>query len=484
MRLCEHILRKCRSAVRVLPGLVTVCCVSCINEYPDGRTEAGAPLPQGTVLALKVSLTDQAGFASTDGGDLPDIEKMRDLRVVITSKDAEGRECVEFNRYLDFSDASEKWRYKYGYVDDDRLMFKLTDTNPEKHVYLFANCEPLFTAEKIDHPDPEKGIYGDVGANKDKKLLAATAYIERLRGLTYTNAQLQEWVKPADGSAPNGIPMSAEYDITVVPGNTGIVDTYVLDAYILRAADKITFEYENKRTRYPIFVQNWGLQSVADKAFLLPQVDDAEANRRLVQGFDNWIGWYAEHSGTQSGAGGSHDNELQFTVPSDVSCVEYNGRGYKYSGSYAQDTYCDESGEITEEMYNGAVREEVSGLMLPGYDYDEQESTTVEDGTVYYFPETRFIPDASGRQQYTLYFNTLEYSSTGQETGGAWKYYVAVGSYNAVLSKVTTLFRNTHVKIHATFQEGDQVTLNVSVMNWKELGPYTGQLDYEQGDSE
>lgn len=143
---------------------------------------SGAPLPQGTVLALKVSLTDQAGFASADGGDLPDVEKMRDLRVVITSKDAGGTECVEFNRYLDFSDASEKWRYKYGYVDDDRLMFKLTDTNPEKHVYLFANCEPLFTAEKINHPDPENGIYGDVGANKDKKPIVATAYIERLPG--------------------------------------------------------------------------------------------------------------------------------------------------------------------------------------------------------------------------------------------------------------------------------------------------------------
>lgn len=462
MRLCEHILRKCRSAVRVLPGLVTVCCVSCINEYPDGRTEAGAPLPQGTVLALKVSLTDQAGFASADGGDLPDVEKMRDLRVVITSKDAEGREYVEFNRYIDFSDASEKWRYKYGYVNDDRLMFKLTDTNPEKHVYLFANCEPLFTAEKIDHPDPENGIYGDVGANRDKKPEQADEYIGELRNLTYTNDQLQEWVKPTDGSVPNGVPMSAEYDITVVPGNTGIVDTYVLDAYILRAADKITFtSYTNWKPQYALFVQGWELERVADRAYLLPRVAEDGGLYGPDKKCKTWIEWYADHI---INSPDSHGEELGFSVPENSTYSPYNGgKAPTYSGpEYENRDKPGQGGEI------------VSGLRIEGFDLSETKPGTAEDKATYYFPESRYVRAEETGQHYSMTFTTREYSTIAQEGSN-----YTPRSYTAELPNVTTLFRNTHVKIAVTLRESSQVDLNVSVINWSVQPPVTGDLEPE-----
>lgn len=447
-----------RTAALPLPLLLlaTVCCVSCINEYPDGRTEAG------TVLALKVSLTDQAGLASADGGDLPDVEKMRDLRVVITSKDADGTEWVEFNRYLDFSDASEKWRYKYGYVDDDRLMFKLTGTNPEKHVYLFANCEPLFTAEKIDHPDPEHGIYGDVGANKDKKPIVATAYIERLRGLTYTNAQLQEWVKPADGSVPNGIPMSAEYDITVVPGNTGIVDTYVLDAYILRAANKITFtSYTNWKPQYALFVQGWELERVADRAYLLPRVAEDGGLYGPDKKCKTWIEWYADHI---INSPDSHGEELGFSVPENSTYSPYNGgKAPTYSGpEYENRDKPGQGGEI------------VSGLRIEGFDLSGTKPGTAEDKATYYFPESRYVRAEETGQHYSMTFTTREYSAIAQEGSN-----YTPRPYTAELPNVTTLFRNTHVKIAVTLRESSQVDLNVSVINWSVQPPVTGDLEPE-----
>lgn len=481
-----------RTAALPLPLLLlaTVCCVSCINEYPDGRTEAG------TVLALKVSLTDQAGLASADGGDLPDVEKMRDLRVVITSKDADGTEWVEFNRYLDFSDASEKWRYKYGYVDDDRLMFKLTGTNPEKHVYLFANCEPLFTAGQIEHLDPEKGIYGDVGANKDKEPIVATAYIGKLRELTYTNAQLQEWVKPADGSEPNGIPMSAEYDITVVPGNTGIVDTYVLDAYILRAANKITFTYENTWIDQDLYIHGFSIDKVAKEAYLLARVPLKNEHNQQLLGDDakngTWLEWYVAHIlGILPGGhpDPSSPDELQFVTPGqDIDKKEYADGQYSRGPLHSETgPYDPSSTEVWQNFYDNIYSKESDGRYM--YTTEDNKNENIKGfylkslqgrpeeirrtTEAVYFPESNYHPanpdgGSAANQQYKLNI----YATSRERT------YNTVHVYNVVLTNVTTLFRNTHVHITARPVEEEFLILG-TLVDWNKYDEVSGEMKPE-----
>jgi hypothetical protein len=435
---------------------VLLCLVSCIWEFPPEETDA-LSLGDGATLALKVSLFDTDGFAAADreGEGLPEVEKMHDLRVVITSKADDGSEQVEFNRYLDFR--SGDWMYKYGYLDDDRLVFKVSGTNPQKHVYLFANCEPLFedifkeNAEKGDgvtvHVDPENGLYGDIGANEDWKPLPGEDYIKMLHEATYTNGQLQKWVK-TDGGKANGIPMSAEYEITVEPGNTGINGVHVLEAYIVRACNKITFEYVNEKSQHPIFISDWTLSDIAETAFLLPRVKSGSG----LDYSGSWIAGYAGHIEANRGDSfdkdNPHDGEeplYDFDVPSEPVL---KGLYYKY-------------GENAE----------VKGLEVPGVDVSgvPEIPKTKIDEVVHYFPESKNVKN--GSEQYTLDFTTSEYSRAEEYTPR---------KYGPIqLPKVLTLFRNTHVKIRAKIGQG-KMGIEVKVHEWDVVDDL--EVDCGQGD--
>ena len=77
-------------------------------------------------------------------------------------------------------------------------------------------------------------------------------------------------------------------------------------------------------------------------------------------------------------------------------------------------------------------------------------------------------------------FTAKEYNASA-DVGTRWQevtYPSAGNSY--ILDKVTTLFRNTHVKINAAFDEKGQVELGVSLINWeRDTAPTEGTLDPE-----
>lgn len=275
----KHIARTAQAArtARVLrsgfaafvAGVAALCCTACINDYPDEA--APVRFPDGESIALQVSMFDIIDDADDA---VPDVERMHNLRVIITHKemlDGAEHEVIEYNRLIEFGDGNRK--YRYGYVEDPRLMFKIERGTPsEKHIYLFANSEPILNgmlgkgdlASLTAQPDPEAGIYGGNHYDKIGQDIA-DSYLKALREVTFSNDELQYFVKPDDGSPANGIPMSAEYDIRFDPGNAGIADVYIMNAYIVRAANKITFEYVNERPQYPIFVQKLGVEQCGER---------------------------------------------------------------------------------------------------------------------------------------------------------------------------------------------------------------------------
>ena len=451
-------------------AIAAVCCVSCINEYPADTEDLFRT--RGVDLALQISLLEDA---DKEGETLPEVEKMHDLRVIITRME-NGKEYVEYNRYIDFGTQRE---YRYGYLRDNRLVFRVTAPE-KKHIYLFANSEPLFVFAGIEHVDPEHGNYGvrhpkpQGAAEKapdEYEAMDASEYINQLRELTFTQDQLDGFVK--DEKA-NGIPMSAEYDVTVTPGNTGISDFCVFEAWIVRACNKITFVYENQRLQYPIFVQDWALNNVASDAYLLPHVKgggplsgtDGEDIRN-----GSWIQWYADHIKSNT-----HTAELNYAVPKTTNYNQYNGR------SDGKDTYADLS--VTEVKPDGSetiFKENVTGLRVGNLSWNtgsEPIPGKKKDTKVYYFPETRYIPTDSDKQKYTMSFKTLEYNTSASGSEGT--HWTVVGTYDSrPMESVPTLFRNTHVQIQATFMEGNQVDLNVSIINWGENDPVHGTLTPE-----
>ena len=442
-------------------AIAAVCCVSCINEYPADTEDLFRT--RGVDLALQISLLEDA---DKEGETLPEVEKMHDLRVIITRME-NGKEYVEYNRYIDFGTQRE---YQYGYLRDNRLLFRVTAPE-KKHIYLFANSEPLFAG--IEHVDPEHGNYGvrhpkpQGAAEKapgEYDAIEASEYINQLRELTFTQDQLNEFVK--DEKA-NGIPMSAEYDVEVEPGNTGVSGLCVIDdLHLVRAANKITFTYINDRMKGDIAVTDWELQNTAVTSWLLPRVPaDDEKNKSLfgagTKYKGDWIAWYRDHIVT-----GGHADELNFEVPEGNDVLPQ-----PFSASY------DGSAKVTVPR-----KETVTGLCVPQRKISEKDPTPVEDEATYYFLESRCISEET--QSYFISFNTLEYSETPQtDTDGNQHYWTRrhypSGADAYHLNQVKTLLRDTHVKITATFADMEQVNLDVSILNWKVRDPVEGQLKSE-----
>lgn len=458
-----------RALAALVAGAAALLCLACINEYPDADALAG----QGPSLALRVSLPVITDNADDDAAS--PVERMHDLRVIITHDIDDGKEMIEYNRYIDFDNT--EGHFRYGYLEDPRLMFLIDRQwiNLPKNIYLFANSEPIFdrmlsTTEGLErHPDPEGGFYGG-NHRPEIKQDEMDRYIKAIREVTFTDAELQEFVKPAGGGPANGIPMSAEYrNVSLNPGNTGVANVHVMDACIVRAANKITFTYINDRMKGDIAVTDWTLQNTAVTSWLLPRVPaDDENNIRLfgagTEYKGDWIAWYRDHIGT-----GGHADELNFEVPEGIDVLPR-----PISASY------DGSAKVTEP-----IEETVTGLCVPQRKISERDPTPVEDKATYYFLESRCISEETGGQQsYFISFNTLEYSETPQTgTDGNQHYWIPKhypsGAYSYHLDQVKTLLRDTHVKITATFADMEQINLDVSILNWKVRDPVEGQLKPE-----
>lgn len=458
-----------RSLAALVAGAAALLCLACINEYPD----ADAPAVRGPSLALMVSFPY---IEDSDDAANP-VERMHNLRVIITHDTDDDKEEIEYNRFIDFNDTDG--RYKYGYLEDPRLIFLVRQEwiGKARNVYLFANSEPIFDRmfkeeanELSGHLDPEEGAYGG-NHRKDFGSEITGKYLKAIKDVTFTDAELQEFVKPSSVGTANGIPMSAEYhDVDFKPGNTGIANISVFNSYIVRAANKITFTYINDRMLGDIVVTDWTLQNTAVTSWLLPRVPANDETNKSLFGAGtkyegDWIAWYSDHIGS-----GGHAEELNFEVPEGPDVVPQ-----PFSASY------DGSAKVTEPR-----EETVTGLCVPQKKISERAPTPVEDKATYYFLESRCISEETGQQQsYFIGFNTLEYNTTPttdvDEVQHYWnnKRIYPSGAEAYHLDQVKTLLRDTHVKITATFADMGQVNLDVSILNWKARDPVEGQLKLE-----
>ena len=453
----KHAVLLCTTAVWSLLA------AGCIFEYPTDSMLVETLSGEGRTLALRVSMFD--GIDDAPQEELPAAERMHELRVVITHLDGDGIEVPEYNRLIDIDGKNAKGQWKYGYLDDDLLMFLLDsvwlNTNGgKKHIYLFANSEKVFESKGIKHLDPEQGLAG----GKQEKLVfdpeVRRAYFDALKEATFTQDDLQTFVKPDDAGRINGIPMSAEYDIDIDElESSTIANLYFFDCYIVRAANKITFTYRNNRYNGDIFVTKWSLKNTANDTYLLPRVTDTKHG--------DWIRWYAEHCADKDAEHTAETEELEFTA----APATYNA----FESEYTQ------TNTANPHVGNPYTESDVTGLKLIEKNQNTGYITPVTDTETYYFLESRYCPVDAKKQAYTMSFTAKEYNASAAD-GTRWQevtYPSAGDSY--ILDKVTTLFRNTHVNINATFDEKGQVDVQVSLINWMpDKDPTEGTLEPEK----
>ena len=481
-----------RALAALVAGAAALCCLACINEYPDADALAG----QGPSLALRVSLPVITDYADDDAAS--PVERMHNLRVIITHDIGGGKEMIEYNRYIDFDNT--EGHFRYGYLQDPRLMFLINRKwiTLHKNIYLFANSEPIFDRMLKDndlkrHPDPEGGFYGG-NHRPEIKQDEMDKYLEAIKEVTFTNADLQEFVKPAGGGTANGIPMSAEYrDVSLNPGNTGVANVHVMDAYIVRAANKITFTYTNERPFRDILVKSWGLEMVNKVSYLLPHVPaNDETNKSLfgagTEYKGDWIAWYSDHIRS-----GRHDaGELNFEVPasSDLGMGPYFG---------------------TEKTWSSVVGE-LSGDNLYKHYYDVIESkegkpTSMQEQYGHYLPRWQDRDKEASKyetQNEPVYFLESIGSNNQEEINSdngpvyhivfsaQWQQYELNGNVSdsplesrtfpaAFLDKVKTLFRNTHVHVDVAFRDNTPLDLYATIVKWEPIETvFSGNLNEEE----
>ena len=499
----------CGSVVRwMLAAAAALCCVACIYEFAEEPAPMSVRFLDGESIALQVSMFD----IIEDRDDAhSDIERMHNLRVIITHRDANSHEVIEYNRLIEFGESTG--RFRYGYVDDARLMFKIEQGSaPNKHIYLFANSEPILnrmlseTEGLSSQPDPENGIYGGNHYNPVDQN-TADIYLEALRNVTFTNRELQEFVTPTEGGAPNGLPMSAEYDIQFSPGNAGVPDVHILNAYIVRAANKITFEFTNDKPTAAIFVKNFGLRDLATSSYLLPRVGDNGTLYSSEPYNGDWIAWLAKHGCNTTGDGG---NLIKvFSTPGQ----DYNGEGtvtyeegsyylpgpmpmpegttsadsaryrwYPYDSTNVSSSI-DSIGVGYDPVMDKLEKTERDRLlkfkesMTGGFDWplykgglylaSVSKATTAglhkhtETEPVYFLESNFHVSSMTGieqEQSYTLYIDTetLDDASTTTSTQ----------TPNEIeLPNVKSLFRNTHVKITGTIGNST-ILIKAAIKPW------------------
>lgn len=371
--------------------------VSCVyDEYSDEPDD-------GTVamFVLRANVLD--------GEHSGDIEAMHSLRVVILHENG----SVEHNFHVDNLNGI----YEY------TRLFQVT-RNETKKIYLIANEASIGSDLNWDH----------LGEN-------GTPASQTLEDCTFSAKPDSPTGNP---SFPAGIPMSACYELAV--GNeTRIEQTF----YVVRAATKFTFSFENGRTDN-VTVKNMTVSAFADKSYLMPRLHDESGNTIPSEKFtvNNtgtydtssnrfWIDWL-KNAAAESEKGVLSPDEIgwisQYTIP--------DGASY-------------EDNDITI-----GSTEDSPIILHPGDTYEYPRA--------FYRCESSYIPEGFTEQCYKI--DRLTVKAGSEEKDREWAWQSSDPNSKLKLSQVKYLFRNTHVRINVVFGMTETVIF-ARIHPWVALPP-------------
>lgn len=228
-------------------GLLTILLCSLIGSLCFSSCQTEDVQQEKVKLSVRTALTDR-GVASRNNLQK---EAMHNLRIIIQRPDG----SVEHNRLLVFG----------AYVlESDEMMFEVIPDETKK-IYLFSNAENI----------PDLNL---AGIDTKAELEAVGTFV--INGKDYYNSE-----------AP--LPMCTVHEVLVEA-----VDKSV-DLYIVRAACKVTFEFENI-SGGSVTIGGWKLQSLADRSFLMPRISETGWIQKMVNDAEDgenvdshWITNYA-----------------------------------------------------------------------------------------------------------------------------------------------------------------------------------------------
>lgn len=408
------------------------CCVSCIYDHYQ---EPAADENQVT-LAFNMRLL---GYDTRAAGDDLPAERIRSLRVVLVdlgiSYDETGEKVdpvVEYNRVMNNVSVSDK----DGVVS---LKFPKIRADRKKKVYLLINAEQSYldlkwNGQKVDLNQAEWYLPGTDGK----------VPIEYATFLSPKGSHSKNDID--DATAELLVPMTAFHSFSIpdiktienlYPLQTNMVYAVPDELYVVRAINKITFDFVNatKDTAagndgIELLVKEWSISSIntgASYLFAHPGKNgtlfDNDTNKNNHNAL--WMQWLEKEAGRSQSDGYEPQWLTEYDMPADAKHGEYS--------------------------FAPADPQKNEGYILPKPTVDKNTEVTFStENDPVYFAESRSV--ASGPQQYELAFTVM------QKENGEWNNeytYRATSSPSEWADfNLQSLFRSTYVKVTVTFRSG------------------------------
>lgn len=376
---------------------------ACVSESAPEMT-AGDAHDGKTLLVLRIGAL--GGTRAT-----ADNELIHSLRAVIVSDN-----IVEYNEKI--------------YDGEPALIVNkvIELTAGKKEVYLIANTDNLtiYTPESMA-----------ADAFFDSFPTGSFGFSEAVNGAYFMNTYL-EGANSAEGGNTTLLPLTAEYDITALPGGE-----QQLDFWLVKGATKYSVNIVNNRSE-DLYLEELSISSVQNRMFLIPQVGSAQHD---IGGY-YWIDWLQQTA----------EESNQDGIVTDPGNTEYNDR----------------RGWITAYSVPPGAQSypftPVSGasILIPGQVTNpgqEPEPGTATLGPFYSTegknPENAANPD--GPQHYTLQLKLIDTKYTDGENREV--------TLTRVLPNLSALFRNTHVVINIGFSEGF-MHVYAEIRDWEQHSAY------------
>ena len=374
--------------------------VSCVMDEAPSCPDLDEGQQNRAYLVLNIGTIGAATRAASS-----DIETIEHLRIILVDAD---NGTVEYNRVPPPRPASAG--------DFSHLEFIQT-TPGKKHIYLFANEESVENVEVLtDSGGSLTGFLDEVEAG-DKNFEGQIA---------------QAYFTP-NGEKPIFYSSYYEFDISnedLTPNNRRVEK----DFYLVRAATKFEFRFENHRL-HPVSIDALSLSSIADKMYLLAHFNENEQGTSTLttnKEGQNWIDWLNEVCTKTTANPDLPDNK---DVNEQYDWIDYY-------------TMPNKPNHQPQDM-KGLIGD-ASTWTIPVY----EQGGTYSLPTVY-FPESKYIPGNNGAQQYQFTITLSDQDNPQSKK-----------TETLTLDNLVTLMRNTHVIVTLYLYGNSEITLNVMLRPW------------------
>lgn len=449
------------ASLHIIMVVLAACfCASCSRDHYSEPV----PVDDGQAVSLTFDMR-VLGFGSTRVGGYP-AERVSTLRVVIVDLGIDNsgkrvaRPTVERNMLLDNVSLA-------GDVDSGlpvgvaRLQFPKIRADRRKKIYLLINSEPT-KQTYLDLRLANGTKINTLNLDEDNKLfLPDNSGRAPIEDATFVSPQGSYAKNNITSNEELLVPMTAFHTISIptieeliekYPSiHTNIIYPLPSELYVVRAINKITFEFCNKTYSteknfdgIDLLIREWSISEINKQAYLFGHPGD---NGNLFSGktsdfYDQvnapWMQWLKEEAEkTQSPDYKPYYEWMtEYSMPNKVS-ERYSFRPGTYTGSASTGTAKDSDGYVLPAPADN------TGTML-----------STEEYPVYFGESHSGTP-----QQYELAFTVWQLTQEQKENGESWNNPYTYRAISTATSddnnfNLQSLFRNTHVVVKVIFSSG------------------------------